>query len=126
MIMRGVWSRQGDVDAIRTLLLTYTMSAQLVVSQGKNPSIHSPTTTPKDVVTPRDSLRLLTRPVLGHIWSLCVSYDSHEIGDTHTHIYNNNNKHGLVHSSKGVSHVFLLLLHIYNSHKYMYKLVEAE
>ena len=67
MIMGVVWSLQGDVDVIRMSFLTYTKSVQFFISQGKNPSIHSPTTTPEDVVAPRDNLGFLTRPVPGHI-----------------------------------------------------------
>jgi len=55
------------LNAIRTSLFTYAKSAQLVVSQGKNPSIHSPAMALEDVVVPRDNLRLLTRPVPRHI-----------------------------------------------------------
>lgn len=47
--------------------LTYTKGAQFLVSQGKNPSIHSLEMVAEDVVTPRDNLGFHTRLVPGYI-----------------------------------------------------------
>lgn len=68
------------------------------------------------VVTSRDNLGLLTRPVSGNIYILCVSYNLQETGDViyilYTYANTYKKQHGFLPSSKDIRRIYSALSHI--------------